>query len=429
MPHARIGILVRVLLLVRFTDTIMISVTAVGVQSIILAALGAAALSAAHGIVNELTIGGTVYSGYLPYQDPYTTPTPERIVWSFPTAGNGPVEDVSSSDIVCNKAATAAPISATVAAGAEVEFAWTTWPDSHKGPVMTYLANCNGDCSAADPTTLDFFKIDEAGYDGTTWASDTLIAAGNKWTVTLPSDIAAGNYMLRHEILALHSAGTVGGAQFYPMCANLVITGGGSAAPTGVNFPGAYSATDPGIEVDIYNGLTTYTIPGPAVYTGGASVADPITTSAAAERSTTSAAVVPTTSAAVVEEPTTTAAVEATTTAVVEEPATTAYAEVPTTTAVPTAATTSIAKPTITAATTVAATAAPVATTAATTLLTLTRGTTTAAAAATTAKNASQTVNECLDAVNECIRSQQSAKGGAVDFSMCEVQRTTCYTL
>lgn len=39
--------------------------------------------------------------------------------------------------------------------------------------------------------------------------------------------------------------------------------------PTGVSFPGAYSATDPGILINIYQTITSYTIPGPtAVFTG-----------------------------------------------------------------------------------------------------------------------------------------------------------------
>ena len=141
---------------------------------------------------------------------------------------------------------------------------------------MTYLAKCPGtDCTTAEPTTLNWFKINHAGLnpDGT-WVSDTIIADNNTWTVTIPSDIAPGPYLVRHELVALHSASNANGAQFYPMCANLKITGTGSAAPTDtVKFPGAYSPTDPGILVNIYYPvLTNYTIPGPAPYvSGGAS--------------------------------------------------------------------------------------------------------------------------------------------------------------
>lgn len=42
---------------------------------------------------------------------------------------------------------------------------------------------------------------------------DRLAAQGASWTVTIPKSIANGEYLLRHEILGLHVAGTVGGAQ------------------------------------------------------------------------------------------------------------------------------------------------------------------------------------------------------------------------
>lgn len=36
--------------------------------------------------------------------------------------------------------------------------------------------------------------------------------------VKIPSDIAAGDYLLRAEALALHTAGQANGAQFYMTC-------------------------------------------------------------------------------------------------------------------------------------------------------------------------------------------------------------------
>lgn len=36
--------------------------------------------------------------------------------------------------------------------------------------------------------------------------------------VKIPSDIAAGDYLLRAEALALHTAGSLKGAQFYMTC-------------------------------------------------------------------------------------------------------------------------------------------------------------------------------------------------------------------
>lgn len=102
-----------------------------------------------------------------------------------------------------------------------------------------------------------------------TWASDTLIAANNSWTVTIPSSLAAGSYVLRHEIIALHSADQANGAQNYPQCINLQISGKGTAKPSGIKATKLYSPTGKGIKISIYwPVLTSYSIPGPAVWKG-----------------------------------------------------------------------------------------------------------------------------------------------------------------
>jgi hypothetical protein len=76
--------------------------------------------------------------------------------------------------------ATAASASIPAAAGSSIDVQWNTWPESHKGPVITYLANCNGDCAAVKKADLKFFKIQADGLkDGSSppgkWASDDLI--------------------------------------------------------------------------------------------------------------------------------------------------------------------------------------------------------------------------------------------------------------
>ena len=45
-------------------------------------------------------------------------------------------------------------------------------------------------------------------------------------------------------------------------CAQLQISGGGSKQPATVNFPGAYSGSDPGVRINIYQPLSSYKIPG-----------------------------------------------------------------------------------------------------------------------------------------------------------------------
>jgi len=115
-----------------------------------------------------------------------------------------------------------------------------------------------------------WFKISEAGYDvsTTTWATTTLIADLGIQQIPIPACLANGQYLLRAELIALHGASSQGGAQFYMECAQINVSGGsGSASPATVSLPGAYSATDPGILINIYQTpQPAYTIPGPAVF-------------------------------------------------------------------------------------------------------------------------------------------------------------------
>ena len=84
---------------------------------------------------------------------------------------------------------------------------------------------------------------------------------------TLPSTLASGGYLLRHEIIALHLADQPGGAEFYPGCIQIKVGGNQSGAPSPnelVRFPGAYSDNDPGILVNAFS-KAAYKFPGPAV--------------------------------------------------------------------------------------------------------------------------------------------------------------------
>ncbi|CZR66751.1 related to endoglucanase IV precursor [Phialocephala subalpina] len=242
---------------------------------------GLVAFASAHGTVTGIVADGIYYEGYsASFQ--YLQTAPKVVGWSIPEdLSNGFIapDAYATSDIICHLGATNAQASAPVSAGGIVELQWTAWPSSHHGPVIDYLANCNGDCSTVDKTTLEWFKIDAGGlYDDTTlpgnWASDTLIANNNSWSVTIPSDIASGNYVLRHEIIALHSAEESDGAQNYPQCVNLEITGTGTATPSGTLGTALYSETDAGILVNIYQSLSTYEIPGPTLYSGAVSMSE-----------------------------------------------------------------------------------------------------------------------------------------------------------
>lgn len=125
-----------------------------------------------------------------------------------------------------------------------------------------------------------FNKIDAVGLLGEStgpgaagfWGSDKLREANNTWTVKIPPTIAKGNYVLRHEIIALHEARAGGGgAQNYPHCINLEVTGSGTdSLDSGTLGTKLYQRGDNGIEIDIYKPIK-YQMPGPPLYKGGSS--------------------------------------------------------------------------------------------------------------------------------------------------------------
>ena len=90
---------------------------------------------------------------------------------------------------------------------------------------------------------------------------------GSPVTLTLPTNLAPGGYLIRQEIIALHLATTLGGAEFYPSCTQLNVSGSQTGTPNEtVSFPGAYSDTDPGIlDPTVFNAGATYIFPGPPI--------------------------------------------------------------------------------------------------------------------------------------------------------------------
>jgi hypothetical protein len=54
------------------------------------------------------------------------------------------------------------------------------------------------------------FRIDQEGLVSGTqnagkWAGDTILDTLN-WTTTIPASLAAGDYLIRHELIAVHQA-------------------------------------------------------------------------------------------------------------------------------------------------------------------------------------------------------------------------------
>ncbi|KAH8687693.1 family 61 glycosyl hydrolase [Tricladium varicosporioides] len=224
-------------------------------------------IASSHTIFTQLTVGSTTNGIGVGIRIP---------------SYDGPITDVKSNYIACNggpNPTTASPKIIDVQAGTTVKARWRHTQEStasdvidagHKGPVMAYLKKVSN--ALTDPGYgSGWFKISEAGFTNPsagTWAVNDLIAAKGEQSIPIPSCIEPGQYLLRAELIALHGARTSGGAQFYMECAQINITGGtGSKTPATVSLPGAYKATDPGIMLDIYQGLKSYTIPGPPVFT------------------------------------------------------------------------------------------------------------------------------------------------------------------
>ncbi|KAI5459446.1 endo-1,4-beta-glucanase, partial [Mariannaea sp. PMI_226] len=242
----------------------------------LLALLASASSVTAHGFIKNIVINGASYDGYNTLTDPYE-PEPRLLIgWANKATDQGPVSphDYGNPDIICHRGAENAKGHAQVPAGDDIFLQWTPWLEDHKGPVLTYLAAC-GDmgCESVDKTSLEFFKISERGrVDDSTvpgvFAADQLRANGDGWMVQIPATIKPGFYVLRHEIIALHAAQNPDGAQNYPQCINLEITGSGTEVPDGVLGTALYKSNDPGIAVDIWDPLPTYVIPGPPLIPG-----------------------------------------------------------------------------------------------------------------------------------------------------------------
>jgi len=226
-------------------------------------------VATAHTIFLQLEAGGTQYDISYGIRDP---------------SYDGPITDVTTNDIACNGGPNPTTPSSDiiqVTAGSTVKATWrhtltsTEANDptyvidpSHLGPVQAYMKKV--DDALTDVGYGDgWFKVSEAGLNVATqdWATTDLIAAAGVQDIPIPECLEDGQYLLRPEILALHAAGGLNGAQFYMECAQIQVTGGsGAATPSTVALPGAYAQDDPGILINIYQTLTTYDIPGPTPF-------------------------------------------------------------------------------------------------------------------------------------------------------------------
>lgn len=250
--------------------------------------LVAAPLVSAHGRITKVTTStGAVYPGWDP-----EFPKPGLAAWSASNLGNifVPPSNFTTSNITCHFNSAPGPASISVIAGDTIKLQWNEWPTSHKGPVLDYLASCNGDCKNADKTKLQWVKIAQLGWLNTsgieelggTWANDVLIGNGFSWNVKIPTTLREGDYVLRHEIIALHVAEDLDGAQSYPQCVNLRVARNRNVRSdavrrieSGVLGSNLYRERDAGIYIDIHKRLSGYPIPGPPLWNGAEKIKQP----------------------------------------------------------------------------------------------------------------------------------------------------------
>jgi hypothetical protein len=251
------------------------------------AALSLVPSAHAHGFVANFGVDGKVYKGNIP--SGRTDPSPIRQI-----TDQSPIYGATSPTVNCGTGAPNAALVVDAMPGSNLTWDWRTaslgnWPHNTgtfsisapcpvhvfdrivctpSGPMLTYLASCGSTtCDQFDSRTAKWFKIDQVGKDSSgTWVQQQIsqflhsphtrsisfryTVDGNVYSTNLPENLAPGEYLVRHEIIALHLATEKGKAEFYPSCQQIKVGGSGTGVPSQdqlVLFPGAYSDDDPGI--------------------------------------------------------------------------------------------------------------------------------------------------------------------------------------
>ncbi|KAJ2926518.1 hypothetical protein H1R20_g10569, partial [Candolleomyces eurysporus] len=173
-----------------------------------------------------------------------------------------PMHDITSTDVRCNVDPSPALETVAISPGEKIGFQLSNYM-YHQGPVAIYLGKAPGSAAAWDGSGKNWFKIAEWGatsYNPITFSS----YQKNEFTTTIPDNTPPGEYLVRIENLALH-LGT-GIPEIFVSCSQIKISGSGTGNPSKVSIPGYIAANDPNLTANIYGGLTSFTVPGPAVW-------------------------------------------------------------------------------------------------------------------------------------------------------------------
>ncbi|KAH6908346.1 endoglucanase B [Coprinopsis sp. MPI-PUGE-AT-0042] len=254
-----------------------------------------AAVANAHTLVRSVYVNGVDQGTNFGIRPPAMNGPPRAgeppfIDGSDSGTGSWPIRDINLPDLRCNiRGEVEAPNTVKVVPGDIVSFEWGhrsrqstdgIIESSHKGAIAVYMAPAPG----GNNSWVKIFE--EAEYAKDQWAVvPKLINNRGVHSVRIPYNLKPGFYLLRPELFTLHEADVAHtanpnrGIQLYTECVQIQVQGNGTVSlPAGVSFPGAYKYSDPGIVYNLYftPAGSTYTVPGPRVWTGAApSVTNP----------------------------------------------------------------------------------------------------------------------------------------------------------
>ncbi|KAK3390576.1 glycosyl hydrolase family 61-domain-containing protein [Podospora didyma] len=200
-----------------------------------------------------------------------------------------PIAGLNNPDMACGKDGQN-PVAFTcpIPAGGKLSFEFRSYGDqpppkqpaidaSHKGSTAIYLKSVGKNSILDSPAAgQGWFKIFDDGYDKVSglWATDKLNSNNGHLSITLPTGLPIGYYLVRTEIMTLQNVTNhVVAPQFFVNCAQLFIsssTASDLSIPSAnkASIPGHVSASDPGLTFNVYETpyKSDFVIPGPATF-------------------------------------------------------------------------------------------------------------------------------------------------------------------
>lgn len=132
---------------------------------------------------------------------------------------NNPIFETTNSSLSCNTPGTPARAYIPIRAGENITAVYAYWVHT-VGPMIAWMAYCDNadnDCTTFSSETADWFKIGEKGLlEGSIETGEWFQKAFSMWdgspslwSEKVPVGLKAGRYLVRHEIISLHSANSM----------------------------------------------------------------------------------------------------------------------------------------------------------------------------------------------------------------------------